>query len=192
MNNLQGSNNYPKPQNNYASNVTVPVNNQNMAGTAEKKDNYVVATKKNKKLPVILGIVAGIVVLGLVVTLLVFDKVKSKGTVDSGYNGAEYAEATSEDTGSGYTSTEVTTESSTTETTTQTTTETTTEEYVEWDVGTFDVEYVNNIANYGYFAYDSTSISYSHPSDSFKLGALYYETNENVTKISDHAPSSIS
>lgn len=194
MNNLQGSNNYPnpKPQNNYASNVTVPVNNQNMAGTAEKKDNYVVATKKNKKLPVILGIVAGIVVLGLVVTLLVFDKVKSKGTVDSGYNGAEYAEATSEDTGSGYTSTEVTTESSTTEITTQTTTETTTEEYVEWDVGTFDVEYVNNIANYGYFAYDSTSISYSHPSDSFKLGALYYETNENVTKISDDAPSSIS
>lgn len=156
MNNLQGSNNYPnlKPQNNYASNVTVPVNNQNRAGTAGKKDNYVVATKKNKKLPVILGIVAGIVVLGLVVTLLVFDKVKSKGTVDSGYNGAEY---------------------------------------VEWDVGTFDVEYVNNIANSGYFAYDSTSISYSCPSDSFKWGALYYETNENVTKISDDAsPSSIS
>lgn len=194
MNNLQGSNNYPnpKPQNNYASNVTVPVNNQNMAGTAEKKDNYVVATKKNKKLPVILGIVAGIVVLGLVVTLLVFDKVKSKGTVDSGYNGAEYAEATSEDTGSGYTSTEVTTESSTTETTTQTTTETTTEEYVEWDVGTFDVEYVNNIANSGYFAYDSTSISYSCPSDSFKWGALYYQKDGNATKISDDAPTSIS
>lgn len=155
MNNLQGSNNYPnpKPQNNYASNVTVPVNNQNMAGTAEKKDNYVVATKKNKKLPVILGIVAGIVVLGLVVTLLVFDKVKSKGTVDSGYNG---------------------------------------EEYVEWDVGTFDVEYVNNIANSGYFAYDSTSISYSCPSDSFKWGALYYQKDGNATKISDDAPTSIS
>lgn len=155
MNNLQGSNNYPnpKPQNNYASNVTVPVNNQNMAGTAEKKDNYVVATKKNKKLPVILGIVAGIVVLGLVVTLLVFDKVKPKGTVDSGYNGAEY---------------------------------------VEWDVGTFDVEYVNNIANSGYFAYDSTSISYSCPSDSFKWGALYYQKDGNATKISDDAPTSIS
>ena len=193
MNNLQGSNNYPKPQNNYASNVTVPVNNQNRAGTAGKKDNYVVATKKNKKLPVILGIVAGIVVLGLVVTLLVFDKVKSKGTVDSGYNGAEYAEATSEDTGSGYTSTEVTTEPSTTETTTQTTTETTTEEYVEWDVGTFDDQYVNNIANSGYCAYDSTSFGYNCPSDDFKWGALYYQTNENVTKISDDAlPSSIS
>ena len=153
MNNLQGSNNYPKPQNNYASNVTVPVNNQNRTGTAEKKDNYVVATKKNKKLPVILGIVAGIVVLGLVVTLLVFDKVKSKGTVDSGYNG---------------------------------------EEYVEWDVGTFDVEYVNNIANSGYFAYDSTSISYSCPSDSFKWGALYYQKDGNATKISDDAPTSIS
>lgn len=153
MNNLQGSNNYPKPQNNYASNVTVPVNNQNRTGTAEKKDNYVVATKKNKKLPVISGIVAGIVVLGLVVTLLVFDKVKSKGTVDSGYNG---------------------------------------EEYVEWDVGTFDVEYVNNIANSGYFAYDSTSISYSCPSDSFKWGALYYQKDGNATKISDDAPTSIS
>lgn len=195
MNNVQGSNNYsnPKPQNNYASNVTVPVNNQNRAGTAEKKDNYVVTTKKNKKLPVILGIVAGIVVLCLVVTLLVFDKVKSKGTDASGYNGAEYVEATSEDTGSGYTSTEVTTESSTTETTTQTTTETTTEEYVEWDVGTFDEQYVNNIANDGYCAYDSTSFGYNCPSDDFKWGALYYQTNENVTKISDDAsPSSIS